>query len=205
LKKTFFIFRHGETDWNRDQRIQGQSDIPLNSIGRQQALKLQEFFVREPVEIFLSSDLDRAQETARIAKGQSAVSVVIDTGLRETHLGAAEGLTRDQIAAQLGEDVWKNWNDSSGPKNSDHRFPGGESKNEHLSRVRGAIERFAKETVHSRVGVSTHGGAMRRLIHHFIPGLKDHAMIPNCAVYRLDYDSELESWTLGKEPVFVPS
>lgn len=197
--KTIFIFRHGETDWNLEGRFQGHTDIPLNETGRGQALRLRKFFEREPVEIFLSSDLSRAFETARIAAGASGVEIVVDRRLRETHLGQAEGMKHTEVKGVFGEETIQLWA-SVDPAHRHHRFPGGESKVEHVTRLLDGIESFLKSTSYAKVGVASHGGAIRRLLHHFRPELTDPVMIPNCVLYVLSYDPGRGQWSVDLTP-----
>jgi broad specificity phosphatase PhoE len=184
MKKTILIFRHGETDWNLQGRMQGGVDIELNETGRKQALVLKEFFSRFPVEVCLSSDLKRAIETAQIAVGTNQTPIIIEPLLRETNLGAVEGLTKEQVRQQFGEASWEAWA-TSHPDHGRFRFPGGETKQEHLQRLIRGLEKFLLTTPHTRIAVSTHGGAMRRLIHHFRPELTEPVMVANCTVYEL--------------------
>lgn len=187
--KTVYIFRHGETDWNREWRLQGHTDIPLNERGREQAKALGGFFEQHPVDVFLSSDLERARKTAEIASGGKQIPIVIDKRVRETNLGECEGLTHDEINLTYGADVWQTWA-QVGPNMWEARLPGGESKREHLTRVLDGLNDFLSKTEYERVGVATHGGTIRRLVHHFAPELKDPAMIGNCAVYRFEYSKK---------------
>ena len=188
------IFRHGETDWNRDGRMQGGTDIPLNETGRAQALELRKYFAKNPVEVFLSSDLSRAHETAKIAAGSNPVPIVLDPRLRETNLGDAEGLTQEQFIDKFGAAALEHWRHF--PDHPDARFPNGETKVEHLSRVRAALEDFLSKTNHRHIGIATHGGSMRRLIHHWRDDLPSPVMVANCAVYRVEYDPVSGLWTI---------
>ena len=198
-EKTVYIFRHGETDWNRERRLQGNSDIPLNHNGRQQALALREFFRLNPVDVFLSSDLSRAHETARIAAGDAPIDVVLDRRLRETHLGEAEGLLYSEIIDRFGQKLWDEWYSLSGGS-QDARFPGGESKAEHVRRLLDALESFLRATPHARIGVASHGGAMRRLIHRLRPELTSPVAIGNCVLYEMRFEVSSGIWTVDLEP-----
>ncbi|MEK7356852.1 MAG: histidine phosphatase family protein [Bdellovibrionota bacterium] len=187
LEKILFVFRHGETDWNREGRFQGSTDIPLNETGRLQADALRRFFARNPVDAFMTSDLVRALETAEIANRDLRAPIVSDRRLRETNLGVAEGLTRQEIVETFGTEILRQWAETF-PPDLDYRFPSGESKAEHLARLLAAIEHNVKSHPHSTWGVATHGGAIRRLIHHLVPNLTSPVMVANAAVYEMRFD-----------------
>ena len=197
--KEIFIFRHGETDWNRDGRMQGHIDIPLNETGRTQALALQKFFERHPIEVILSSDLGRAQETAKIARGALEIPIVTDARQRETNLGQAEGLTREAAQAKFHPSIWQNWH--SFPESWDHRFPGGESKRENLDRVHGSLLDFLSKTPFAKIGVSSHGGSMRRLLHALRPDILEPVMVGNCFLFKLDYSPARGLWVEDINPL----
>lgn len=201
--KTLYLFRHGETDWNKELRLQGSTDIPLNETGRTQAQSLQEFFVSNPVEIVFSSDLSRARETAQIAVAPAATEICFDPRLRETNLGHAEGLTVDEVIQRFGEEAWLSWR-GLGEGMADYRFPGGESKREHLARLLNALHEIVQTEKSARIGVSTHGGAMRRLIHHFRPELQSPFMVTNCSIYEVRFEVLKGDWTVDIEPKFSP-
>lgn len=194
-RKTLYVFRHGETDWNRARRMQGSTDIPLNELGRSQAQKLREYFRENPVEAFFSSDLSRARETAEIAAGDLNVPIHVDAGIRETNLGDAEGLTQAEIAEKFGAQSLESWY-AMGPGTGNFRFPRGETKNEHLARVMAAMEKFLRAHPYKRVGVATHGGVLRRVIHHLRPELTELAMIGNCSVYEMTFESDSGLWSI---------
>ncbi len=198
--RTLFIFRHGETDWNKEGRFQGRFDIPLNETGRKQAERLREFFSLNPVEVFLSSDLARARETAEIAKGELDVPVVLESRLRETNLGDAEGLTQEEVAVKFGPELLQGWR-SIGLENQNFRFPNGESKAEHLERILAGLEQFLGSTEYSRIAVASHGGVMRRLLHHLLPGLSTPVMVGNCVIYRVDFYEDGSRWVVHPEPL----
>lgn len=118
MKKTeFFLFRHGETDWNNQGRLQGSANIPLNKTGVKQAEALREFFDTwklggsfQASSQLVSSDLDRALATARIAfRLPPEESFKVDRRFRETHMGLAEGLTHKELIDAFGEELWLNW------------------------------------------------------------------------------------------------
>jgi broad specificity phosphatase PhoE len=137
------LVRHGETDWNAEGRLQGQTDRPLSELGRRQARRLAEDLPREQLEAIYSSDLARARETAEIVGERVGLPVELDPDLREKDWGTGEGLTaaeRDRV-----EFV-------------------GESTEAHQERMLGALRRISdRHPGEKTVLVVTHGGSMRRV------------------------------------------
>jgi broad specificity phosphatase PhoE len=137
------LVRHGETDWNAEGRLQGQTDRPLSELGRRQARRLAEDLPREQLEAIYSSDLARARETAEIVGERVGLPVELDPNLREKDWGTWEGLTaaeRDRV-----EFV-------------------GESTEAHQERMLGALRRISdRHPGEKTVLVVTHGGSMRRV------------------------------------------
>lgn len=140
---TLLLVRHGETDWNANGRLQGQTDRPLTDFGRRQARLLADELAGEELEAIYSSDLARAQETAEIVGERLGLAVAVDPELREKDWGTWEGLTaveRDRV-----EFV-------------------GESTEAHRERILDALRRIAeRHPSDGRVLVVTHGGSMRRV------------------------------------------
>lgn len=93
-----YLFRHGETDWNTERRIQGQTDIPLNREGRELAVRVSEVLRAEGI-VFdraFCSPLGRAKETAEILLGGLEVPLTIDPQLKEMFFGEQEGCFFDE-------------------------------------------------------------------------------------------------------------
>lgn len=215
----FYVFRHGETDWNRLGRMQGSADIPLNSLGVAQAENLRSFFERPEFaslksdrELLLkhavSSPLARARETLRLALEMTeAEGSLIRTDARwaETHLGQAEGLTRDEVTATFGEEIWMSWI-GLGSASWHAKFPGGETKGEVRDRALRAFEDLADEGERNRRStwvVATHGGLLRRVLHHFHPDVQVPIDVVNCAVFKFTRENGI--WSAEKDPVFLPN
>jgi len=111
------VIRHGETAWNRESRIQGHIDIPLNDQGRWQAERLAQALADEPLAAIYSSDLQRAFDTAQAIAEATGLDVVADETLRERHFGDMEGLTHDEILARWPVEGrrWRERDPSFGP------------------------------------------------------------------------------------------
>ena len=116
------IVRHGETDWNKLERCQGISDIPLNSRGKHQAKQLANSLKSENISAIFSSDLVRAKETAETIAGFHSAPFYIDSDLREMDQGEFEGLEFSYIRENYSG-ILKQW--TKDPENL--RIPGGET------------------------------------------------------------------------------
>ena len=189
-----FAFRHGETDWNRERRFQGHTDIPLNALGRSQAEELSQRMAELEPEIILSSDLSRAVETAKIVNQSLRVPILYSEHLRECRIGDPEGLVREESFKIFGEASWERWS-SADPDDMDFAFPNGESKREHLQRLTSYIESFCDQSLkYQKIAISTHGGSIRRLVHNCIGAPKTPVPLPNCGLYVMDYDRKSKNW-----------
>lgn len=94
---TFYVLRHGQTDWNVQMRLQGSTDIPLNETGRTQAHAAAKILAGEGITRIIASPLSRALETARIVGAASGIEPVIDQRLIERNFGQFEGMTIDEV------------------------------------------------------------------------------------------------------------
>lgn len=169
MATVFHLVRHGETDWNRDGRVQGHTDIPLNDEGRRQARALAETFVWARFDAAYSSDLSRAWETAEILTGARSLSVTPCVDLREKHFGTWEGLHDVEVRARFPAAATGPWGDA-------------ETTDEMGARVFAALGRIAAARPEGSVLVVTHGGPIRAL--HREAGL-DPPRIANCAAFEL--------------------
>lgn len=151
------LWRHGRTEWNVDGRFQGQADVPLDGVGREQAAAAARIVAGfEPVAIF-SSDLSRTFQTAEPLAALTGLEIQTDKRLREIHVGSWEGLSGDEIKAQdpdLAERVWRG--------EDVRRSPTGESPQEVADRVAEALTEIAETADDgSTIAVVTHGLAGR--------------------------------------------
>ena len=166
---TILLARHGETDWNREQRWQGQSDTPLNDTGRAQALALAGDLSEERIDAVYSSDLVRAHETARLIAEPRGLDVTAIPDLRERSFGSVEGMTTDEIQAKY-PGIELPWSD-------------GETREAMTERVLGALRRIADTHPDAHVLVVSHGGPLRAVMTQC--GIDGVARIENCHVVRI--------------------
>jgi probable phosphoglycerate mutase len=153
-KLEVWLVRHGETTWNAEGRWQGQTDVPLSDLGRDQARKLAARLEGTRFDAVISSDLERALETARtVAAGlEGSPEVLSDPRWREINVGALSGLTPAEAEAKgLGHRV----------RPFDDRFPDGESRADMAMRTSHTLTDLARERVGERVIVFAHGGTIK--------------------------------------------
>lgn len=190
----FFVFRHGETDWNKERRLQGHTDIPLNEEGKIQAEELAKKLCHINLDAIVTSDLSRAKVTAEIVNLNLKLPFFEATELRECSLGDSEGMYRDNLITNYGEAYWDKWL-SIEVEDQDFSFPNGESKSAHIKRLINFLEMFAKSHASfKKVAISTHGGSLRRLVHYCKNSPKKAVPLPNCALYQISYNHVSGQW-----------
>ena len=104
-----YLVRHGQTDWNTIRRIQGQTDVPLNDIGRHEAFLSGKKLASIKIDKIISSDLLRAKETAEIINRFLSRSITFDTRLREINFGDLQGMLSNHIS----DETWNIFNHHS--------------------------------------------------------------------------------------------
>ena len=106
LRRPFWYLRHGETDWNRANRTQGSTDIPLNETGVAQAHAAASLLADRGIQLIVCSPLQRAVDTANIVAARLALPVEVHEDLREANFGAHEGeVMGDWFAAWVAGEV----------------------------------------------------------------------------------------------------
>jgi broad specificity phosphatase PhoE len=153
------LARHGETDWNRDQRWQGHADPGLNAHGRLQAEKLALRLAKVELAAIYSSDLLRARETAEVVARGRGLEVNPEPGLREIDVGEWSGLTMDEIERNFAEGFARHAAGGDG-------WVRGESHAAMSERVVAAVSRIAAAHAGAQVLCVLHGGAIRALLAH---------------------------------------
>jgi broad specificity phosphatase PhoE len=151
---TILLARHGETDWNRENRFQGHADPPLNETGRAQASELARALADEPLAAVYSSPLRRAFETAQVVAAPHGLEPVGVDALREVDVGSWQGLTRAEIEERFPEQFarWLHY---------EQGWDDGESYDEMGSRVISALLELAAAHEGERILAVSHGGPVR--------------------------------------------
>ena len=188
--------RHGETDWNIEQRMQGHRDLALNATGLAQAAAVGRYFSGGQADALYSSDLLRARQTAQSIAQALGLPLRLAEALRERHFGRREGLTLAEVALRYADDAR-----AMATRDPDYGAPqGGESRRQHAERVLGCVARLLDDRRGQTIVVVTHGGVLD-VIYRRAQGLsadspRDYA-IPNAGINWLTIDGErwqIERW-----------
>jgi len=193
---SLIVIRHGETDWNRQHRFQGQIDVPLNETGLLQADRLAQRLADEPIDVLLASDLLRARQTAQRLADVQQRTLHIEPLWREQGFGLLEGLDLATIGQQHAE-LWAQWV----RHDADYALPGGAESNVSFhARVMRALQSALAAHAGARVAVVTHGGVLDMLWRQAqglpLSGPRG-CEIPNTGINRLRWDGQrlhVERW-----------
>ena len=198
------IWRHGRTPWNVENRFQGQADIGLDEVGREQAERSAAVLAALEPAVLWSSDLSRARDTAEALAVRTGLTVTTDKRLREIHVGSWEGLVGDEVDAvdpelsrrlRAGEDV--------------RRSATGESASEVGERVAEALSELADSAPDgSTVVAASHGLAGRvgaaRLVGLPVEHWRLLAGLSNCGWISIDRHRSGEYWRIEQYNVTAP-
>ncbi|AVR95422.1 histidine phosphatase family protein [Pseudoduganella armeniaca] len=159
MTTTLLLIRHGETAWNAVRRLQGHLDIELNDAGRRQAAALAHALADAPLDAIVSSDLQRAMQTAGAVARLHDVPLHTDPALRERGYGVFEGLLYSEIEARYPDDfhAWQQRHvDAVMPHGERHA----ESFRQFYDRGVGAIGRWAERYAGRTLALVAHGGVL---------------------------------------------
>jgi broad specificity phosphatase PhoE len=203
--RTLIVWRHGQTDHNASGIWQGQLDTPLSDKGREQALTAAGALAAYNPSVIVSSDLQRAADTARALGSRIGVQVRYDERLREVHAGLWQGMTAGDVAEQFpveqaalmaGEDI--------------PRGVHGESMGQVAARTRAAVEDVLADLPPADCAVlTTHGVAGRTVVAGMV-GLDQHAAWQSFAGLHNCHWAELHeyarawrivAWNVGTKPL----
>ncbi len=161
MAERLILLRHGDIGEPYHGRYIGSTDLPLTEMGRQQAEDLAELIRRENPGRCFCSPLRRCRETADVLSRAAGLNFETDPDLREIDFGQWEGMSFDEILAAFPEHV-RRWNTFDL-----FTFPGGETVESFLARMRRAARRMAEDPADT-VLACTHGGVIRNLICYFL-------------------------------------
>jgi uncharacterized phosphatase len=185
-----YLVRHGETDWNRQHRIQGLTDIPLNETGRQQAREAGRLLARRTWHGIVTSPLSRAVESAAIIAAELGLGTPEKVqALVERNYGEGEGLDFAEINRRY-------------PDRS--VVPGQESRDEVIARVVPALLELAASRPGQSLIVVSHGGAIRSALMAADPA-GSHGVITNGSVHSFRVEDDQLQLIRFDDPIEVDS
>lgn len=171
-----FITRHGQTDWNIEKKVQGRTDIELNSKGIEQAYQTKENLKEEKIDIIFCSPLKRAKQTANIINEDRNVPIIYDERLIEICYGENEGKIHDEFDY---DGFWSIVNT--------HEYKNAENVNNFIKRVEGFMKELKKRK-EENILIVTHNGVCRAINVYFKGIPEDNNLIKlgikNCEVVK---------------------
>ena len=188
---TLVLIRHGQSQWNLENRFTGWVDVPLTDAGRAEARRAGDAIKRLQFDRAFTSVLQRAEETLRIVLeviGQPFLPIERDPALNERHYGELQGLNKADTAKKFGDEQVKIWR-----RSYDVAPPGGESLKDTAART---LPYFNEKilplvTAGRRILVVAHGNSLRSIVMHLERLTKAQVLELNLAtgvpiIYELD-------------------
>ncbi len=161
------IIRHCETDSNKQKRYLGETDEPLNSVGRKQAKELADKVNELHFDILVSSPLKRALETAEIIN-QGRKEIIIEPRFKERNMGVYEGLTESEAKEKFPDIYSQNI-----ARVFDKAAPGGETVEQVQKRVLEALKEVREKYNEKDILIVTHGFVAKAINKYFNPQISD--------------------------------
>ncbi|PFN09473.1 MULTISPECIES: histidine phosphatase family protein [Bacillus cereus group] len=148
------LVRHGQTDWNFQEIIQGREDIPLNEVGKKQASQSAATLKMETWDVMISSPLSRAQETAQAIAGAVGIqSILLDERFVERNFGEASGKPIPTVRELIAEG----------------NVEGMETDEEIVNRCFSALKDVAQIHEGKRIIIVAHSHAIKAILHAILP------------------------------------
>ncbi|MBQ7304312.1 MAG: histidine phosphatase family protein [Alphaproteobacteria bacterium] len=185
MEKHFFIFRHGQTTYNANGLVQGQTnDSVLTEHGIKQAYEIGLKLKKYPLDVLICSPLKRTLQTAKeVQKSFENLPISENADFIEVNIGEIEGLHFSKVMEQYGEKYqkWRDINDTD----LDFCFNGGESKRQVRERALRAINHYVYDSPYKYIAVSTHGILLAQICNYFNFPVNE---IKNGSILHLCYD-----------------
>jgi probable phosphoglycerate mutase len=161
--RRIIVWRHGRTEWNVKRRVQGQTDIPLDEVGVEQARVGGARLASLGPHRIVSSDMSRAADTAAVLGRLTGLGVETDVRFRERSFGEREGLTLAESWKRFPEHMAR-W-----AAGEEAHIPGSETSEEAAARFVSAVRDYLQELeAHQTLVVVAHGGVSRVGICEFL-------------------------------------
>ena len=190
MRKDFYIFRHGQSTYNLNGRIQGQTnDSVLTDLGKEQAASIGERLKDKNIEIIICSPLLRALQTAELANKNINKEIVKDENFTEVDVGVVEGMHYLEAQEKYKEEFEKMHSHGSEYDNS--CYPQGETRKQVRERIFNGLEHWASNDKYNNIAVSSHGIMLSQTLIALGENAKE---IPNGAI--LHIKKENDKWSI---------
>lgn len=187
-----WLIRHGETSWNAEGRVQGQTDVPLSAVGHAQARALAGVLTGRSFGALYSSDLQRVTQTALPVSQTLGLPIREEPLLRERHYGMFETLTYAEVKVRHPEEYAR-----FRAHDPEFDFRGGEGLRAFFARSVQCLTEIAARHADGDVLVFTHGGVLDMAYRHAkrlgLASKRDFE-IPNAALNRIEIAGD--GWTV---------
>lgn len=182
---TIYLVRHGETEWNLINRMQGHKNSPLTQSGKLQTRALAKSLKQLKFSAIYSSDLGRARETAEILALEHRLAVITNKLLRERYFGRLEGRLWSELNLEL-KDMLKSRESLADKDRFHHKlFPEIESDSDIISRLITFLREVAIAHINQKILVVSHGGILRAFLIHL--GFGSHQDLPAGSISNSGY------------------
>jgi len=192
---TLMLTRHGETEWNKEGRMQGQLDSKLSKLGEAQAVWLGERLKDTHIDIIISSTSGRAVTTAELIRGDREIEIITKDDLREMHFGCWEGQLHTEVDAKYPEQRHNLWY-------APHLYSpiDGEDFQQLIDRTSNEVERIIGQYSGKNILVVCHGIVLKALITYFekkpIKDLWSGAFMHSTCLNVLEVDGKKRNFTM---------
>ena len=181
-----YLFRHGETDYNKEGRIQCSMDIELNETGIKQAKRNAELLKDAGIEHIYSSPLKRAYKTGKIVADFLGVEIEKLEGIREINGGQYEGMLKTEFKKVFGEDNYETFFHTRNG-GMDLSISDEETKQHIRDRVVNTINDICKNSKYNTIAIASHGLILREFLRGF--DFEDDSGVKNCEIIEAEYSN----------------
>jgi broad specificity phosphatase PhoE len=190
----FYLIRHGESLYNAEGRIQGQSDVALSPLGLRQAAAIADALADDQIDAVFASPLRRAMQTAEPIAARLDLTIQSDDRLKEIHAGIFQGLLWAEIEAKFPEAA-RPWRE----QHPDFVIPGGESRRSLMVRGLAVLESI-RENPFRRVAIVSHGGILAAALKAVlrIPAEINPFSLYNASISKLAWSDRVKLLTLNQ-------
>ncbi len=189
---SFYLIRHGQTEWNSTGKYQGSTDVPLSKLGEEQAECAAAWFDTIHLDAIFSSPLCRAKKTAEALAARKQMEIQVMPEFQEISFGVWEGLTYEEIEARWPGEIDRMYNE---PETL--RIEKAETFQEVQDRTMKGIHEIIAKGDDKVYAIVSHGAAIRTILCGMLElplHMSWHFCQSNANISRIDYYGEGQAW-----------